>query len=308
MIDIKGLSRTFGSTTAVEDLTFSVGQGEVFGFLGPNGAGKTTTIRMLCTLIATTKGTARIEGLDISNPQDGLKIRQIIGLLPEAPGLYDKLSAYRNLDFYARLYDLGEDERRTRIERFLRLLGLWERREEPVAIFSKGMKQKIAIARALVHDPLVLFLDEPTAGLDPESAKTVRDFILQLKEEKRTIFLNTHNLDEAERICDRIGIIKTKLIALGTPDELRSKLWKRRTAIHLVKAEENTIKAVRNIKEIENLQVFENSIICEVDDPETVNPLIVEAVVAAGGKIRYVTELRRSLEDVYLELVRGNSE
>jgi ABC-2 type transport system ATP-binding protein len=184
------------------------------------------------------------------------------------------------------------------------MLGLWERRAEPVAIFSKGMRQKIAIARALVHDPLVLFLDEPTAGLDPEAAKTVRDFILQLKEEKRTIFLNTHNLDEAERICDRIGIIKTKLIALSTPDELRAMLWKRRTALHLVKVEDPVVKAVRSLKEVRSIQVFENSIICEVDNPDGVNPSIVEAVVAAGGRLRYVTELRHSLEDVYLELIK----
>ncbi|MEM2094389.1 MAG: ABC transporter ATP-binding protein [Candidatus Bathyarchaeia archaeon] len=307
-IEVEGLWRNFGSTTAVEDLSFSVRQGEVFGFLGPNGAGKTTTIRMLCTLIKATKGTAYIKGLDVSNPQEALKIRRFIGLLPETPGLYDKLSAYRNLDFYARLYEVDERERRIRIEWLLKMLGLWERRDEPVAVFSKGMRQKIAIARAMVHDPLVLFLDEPTASLDPESAKTVRDFILKLKEEKRTIFLSTHNLDEAERLCDRVGIIKSKLIAIGTPDELRSKIWRRRTVIHLVKVKEDMVQAVKNIKEVENLQILENSIICEVDDPDSVNPRIIETLVAAGGKIRYVTELRRSLEDVYLEVVRRRSE
>ncbi len=307
MIEVESLSRSFGSTTAVEGLTFSIGRGEVFGFLGPNGAGKTTTIRMLCTLIASTKGSAHVNGLDVGNPNDALKIRQIIGLLPETPGLYDKLSVYNNLDFYARLYDMAEGERRASIERFLRMLGLWERREEPAAILSKGMKQKVAIARAIVHDPLVLFLDEPTSGLDPEAAKTVRDFIFQLKEEKHTIFLNTHNLDEAERMCDRIGIIKTRLVAIGTPNELRAKLWKRRTALHLVKVEENVVNAVEGLREVNGVQVFEDSIICEVADPDKANPSIVEAVVAAGGKIRYVTELRRSLEDVYLELIKEES-
>ncbi len=308
MIETEKLSRVFGSTIAVEDLTLSIERGEVFGFLGPNGAGKTTTIRMLCTLIAKTRGTAYVDGHDISNPIEALKVRQIVGLLPETPGLYDRLSAYSNLDFYARLYGLKEEERKVRIERFLRMLGLWERREEHVAVFSKGMKQKIAIARALVHDPLVLFLDEPTAGLDPEASKTVRDFILQLKKEKRTIFLNTHNLDEAGRICDRIGIIKTKMVALGTPDELRTSLWRRRTALHLVRRDDHIIDAVKGIEGVRDVQVFENTVICEVDDPDRVNPEIVETVVGAGGRIRYVTELRRSLEDVYLKLVRGEAE
>lgn len=217
MIDAENLTRKFGNTTAVENLTLHVDEGEVFVFLGPNGAGKTTTVRMLCCLIGKTSGSATIGGYEIGNIADQQKIRKIIGFLPENVGLYDDLSAYKNLDFYGRLYKVTQQQRKERIEYFLKMLGLWDKRNQSAGTFSKGMKQKLAIARALIHDPKVLFLDEPTANLDPEASKTVRDFILELKKEKRTIFLNTHLLDEAERICDRVGVLKTKLLAVVLP-------------------------------------------------------------------------------------------
>ena len=194
MIDLQNLTRKFGNLTAVDNVTLHVEEGEVFGFLGPNGAGKTTTVRMLCCLIGKTSGEARIGNYNIDTEENCLKIRQMVGFLPENVGLYDSLSAYQNLDFYGQLYEVPENKRRENIERLLTLLGIWERREDAVGTFSKGTKQKIAIARSLIHDPQVLFLDEPTANLDPEASKTVRDFILELKKEKRTIFLNTHNL------------------------------------------------------------------------------------------------------------------
>ena len=194
----------------MDSITLHVNDGEVFGFLGPNGAGKTTTVRMLCCLISKTSGEARIGDYDVGNEADSLKIRELIGLVPDNVGLYDDLSAYDNLNFYGKLYDCTEAQRKENIERFLNLLGLWEKKDVAAGSFSKGMKQKLSIARALIHDPQILFMDEPTANLDPESAKTVRDFILELKKEKKTIFLNTHNLDEAQRICDRIAILNTK--------------------------------------------------------------------------------------------------
>ena len=304
MIHIEGLSKRFSSTLAVDNLNLDIDQGTVFGFLGPNGAGKTTTIRMLCSLISPTEGKAYIKDLDTTNQNESLRIRRMIGLLPEAPGLYDSLSAYRNLDFYARLYGLSPKEREDNIEKYLKILGVWERRNEPVGNYSKGMRQKIAIARALVHDPLVLFLDEPTSGLDPESAKTVRDFIHNLKEENRTIFLNTHNLDEAERICDKIGIIKTRLIAVGSPQELSSKMGNRKVAIHLVKIDEGLMSAVRGIDFVKNVEHVKNTLICDVDNPEDENPVIIETIVKAGGKVQFVTDMKHSLEDVYLELVK----
>src|SRR5208283_4021329 len=237
MIETENLTRKFGNLTAVDSLTLHVDDGEVFGFLGPNGAGKTTTVRMLCCLISKTSGTARIADYEVGDEADALKIRKIIGLVPDNVGLYEDLTAYENLDFYGKLYKCKEAQRKENIQRFLTMMGLWEKRDVMAGTFSKGMKQKLAIARALIHEPRLLFMDEPTANLDPESAKTVRDFILELKKEKRTIFLNTHNLDEAQRICDRIGILSTRLIATGTPQELERALSSgggaRRTVVQL---------------------------------------------------------------------------
>jgi ABC-2 type transport system ATP-binding protein len=184
------------------------------------------------------------------------------------------------------------------------MLDLWEKRDAPAGSLSKGMKQKLAIARALIHDPRVLFLDEPTANLDPEASKTVRDFILELKKEKRTIFLNTHMLDEAERICDRVAILKTKLIATGTPQDLRRSLSGRKVKIQLQSTDDAIITAVKKM----GLQVEEvtgNSVVVNVSDPEKENPEILRSIEAAGGRVIFVTEVGSSLEDVYLKLVRG---
>lgn len=304
MIDTENLTRKFSNLTAVDNVSLHVEEGEVFGFLGPNGAGKTTTVRMLCCLIGKTSGQARIGNFSVDNEKDCLEIRKIVGLLPENVGLYENLSAYRNLDFYGKLYEVPDGKRSENIERLLRLLGIWERREDLAGTFSKGTKQKLAIARSLIHDPKVLFLDEPTANLDPEASKTVRDFILDLKKEKRTIFLNTHNLDEAERLCDRIAILKTKLIAVDSPKNLERSLYNRKTIVHLVSVPDEVLAAVRSLGQVKNLRVNENRLILDIDDPERDNPEVVRAIVNAGGNVQYVTELRSTLEDVYLKLIR----
>ena len=305
MIDAENLTRKFGDLTAVDDLTLHVSEGEVFGFLGPNGAGKTTSIRMLACLISKTSGTAKIGDYDIGNSADQPKIRGMIGLIPDNVGLYEELSAYKNLDFYGRYYKVDEIKRKERIEYLLKLMELWEKRDLPAGTFSKGMKQKLAIARALIHDPKVLFLDEPTANLDPEASKTVRDFILDLKKEKKTIFLNTHLLDEAERICDRVGILKTKLIAVGTPEKLRESILGRKTVFQLQSVNDAIISAVKRLG-VANVEVAENKLIITVSDPEKQNPDIVNSIGAAGGRIQYVTEASSTLEDVYLNLIRSS--
>ncbi|MGD6807172.1 MAG: ABC transporter ATP-binding protein [Candidatus Bathyarchaeia archaeon] len=304
MIDTTNLTRTFGNLTAVDNLSLHIEKGEVFGFLGPNGAGKTTTVRMLCCLISKTSGEATIGGYNVSKPDDCLKIRKMVGFLPENVGLYDSLSAYRNLDFYGQLYEVPEATRRENIERLLRALGIWDRREDAVGTFSKGTKQKIAIARALIHNPEVLFLDEPTANLDPEASKTVREFILDLKKEKRTIIINTHNLNEAERLCDRIAIIKSKLVAVDSPKNLEQRLYSRKTIIHLDKVTESILAAVQKKGVAKAVRTVDNKLILEIDKPEEDNPQVVKAVVLAGGNVQYVTELRSTLEDVYLKLIR----
>lgn len=302
MIETENLTKKFGDLTAVDGVTLRIEKGEVFGFLGPNGAGKTTTVRMLCCLISKTSGEGRVGGYEIGNDADSMRIRKIIGLLPENVGLYDDLSAYDNLDFYGRLYECTEQQRREGVEHFLKLLGLWEKRDLLAGTFSKGMKQKLAIARALIHDPQVLFLDEPTANLDPESSKTVREFILELKKEKRTIFLNTHNLDEAQRICDRIGILKTKLVTVGATDALLKSLWGRKTVVQLRQINDAIVAAVKKLGS-NNVMADGSRLIIDVGNPVEENPRIVDAIGTAGGRVEYVTDLTPTLEDVYLKLV-----
>jgi ABC-2 type transport system ATP-binding protein len=304
LIETENLTRKFGNLTAVENLTLQVNKGEVFGFLGPNAAGKTTTVRMLCCLISKTSGKARIGDYEVDRETDCLAIRKMVGLLPENVGLYESLSAYKNLDFYGKLYEVPTQKRQENIERLLKLLGIWDRRDDAVGTFSKGTKQKIAIARALIHDPQVLFLDEPTANLDPEAAKTARDFILDLKKEKRTIFMNTHNLDEAGRICDRIGILKTHLIAVDSPENLETSTSNRKTVIHLESVNDAILTAVKKLSVVKNTRTSENKLILDVNNPEKDNPQLVRAIVKAGGNVQFVTELRSTLEDVYLKLIR----
>jgi ABC-2 type transport system ATP-binding protein len=281
LIDVEKLTKKFGDLTAVQDLTLHVGEGEVFGFLGPNGAGKTTTIRMLCCLISKTSGSARIGGYEIGNKEDSLKIRKIIGLVPDNVGLSENLSAYDNLDFYGKIYDCTDAQRKENIKRFLEMLGLWEKRSTLAGTFSKGMKQKLAIARALIHEPEILFMDEPTANLDPESAKTVRDFILELKKEKRTIFLNTHNLDEAQR-------------------------KRKKTIIALERVNDKILGALKKLP-LKNLTYEDNRISFDVVDADKENWVVVEAVVLAGGHVDAVNVVGSSLEDVYLKLVKESA-
>ena len=284
----------------MQDLSFHVDEGEIFGFLGPNGAGKTTTIRMLTSLISKTSGTGEVAGCELGSESDALRLRQQIGLLPENVGLYEGDTAYENLAYFGELYRLDRETLRRNIERLLRMMDLWEKKDVPVETFSKGMKQKLALARALVHDPVLLFLDEPTANLDPEAAKMVREILLELRKEKRTIFLNTHNLDEAQRVCDRVGILRTKLLTIGSPSELRSRLHATRTVVRLERASEELAAAVRARLGTRKVEVSGNELIVEVVDPDRENPEIAEAVIAAGGRIRELSQPGPSLEEVYL--------
>lgn len=303
MIETFGLGRRFDARVAVEDLSLKVDEGEVFGLLGPNGAGKTTTIRMLSCLIAPSTGTARVNGYDIGKDADRERIRSIVGLLPESPGLYEPLSASKNLDFYARIYGMPSDARAARIEELLRMLDLWDRRDDAVATFSKGMKQKIAIARAFVHNPQVVFLDEPTAGLDPQASITVREFLTQLSTEGRTILINSHHLDEVERLCDRIAVLNRTALAIGAPRELAKNYWGRTTVVQLKGLEQRHLQAVSALPFARNVRQEGTSILVDLDNPEESNPALVSALTAAGARVEYVTELRRTLEDVYLKLV-----
>ena len=286
-------------TLAVDSLDLEVRKGEVFGFLGPNGAGKTTTVRMLCALIGPTAGRAWINGHEIG--RDDEAIRASVGILTETPGLYAKLDAVTNLSFFAKLYDI--DDISSQVTRYLQMLGLWERRHQLVGSFSKGMRQKLAIARALLHEPPLLFLDEPTSALDPEAARVVREFIEELRGAGRTIFLCTHNLDEADRLCDRIGVISQRLIRVDTPARLRQQLYGHGVLIRLRAVSAEHIAAVQALPFVQEVQQVDDSLTVKLDDPVENNPALVRALIAAGADIQFVEEASHSLESVYFDLI-----
>ena len=301
MIHTENLTKKFGDILAVDSLSLDVAEGEVFGFLGPNGAGKTTTVRMLTSLIGPTRGSATVSGFTLG--QQDTEIRRTVGVLTETPGMYDNLSAEYNLRIFAELYEVKDVT--GQVEKYLKMLGLWERRLDAAGTFSKGMKQKLAIARALLHEPRILFLDEPTAGLDPEGAHLVREFIAELKKEGRTIFLCTHNLDEADHLCDRVGVFKTRMLVVDTPTSLRASVFGRKVIFHLRAANETMAGNVRKLPFVREVKVVENKLVVNLDDPEAHNPDVVRALVKAGADVQFVGELRHSLEDVYLQLVKS---
>ncbi len=308
IVEVNGLTKAFGSHIAVDHLSFAVEEGEVFGLLGPNGAGKTTTIRMLACLIAPSEGAARVSGYSID--ENPLAVRQTVGILTENPSLYERLSAQENMDFFAEAYNLSEPkEKSSRIRELLDFFDLWERRNDKVATFSKGMKQKLAIARALVHKPPILFLDEPTAGLDPESAKEVRDLMEMLsRREKHTILLCTHRLEDAEKLCSRVMIInKGKSVVAGTPDELRNRIAGKPTVrINLRNLDPKVVEAAKRVSHVERVDVDESAsnLTLVLDDVSLGTPEVVKSIVEAGGRVLAVYAIRPSLEEAYLRLVK----
>jgi ABC-2 type transport system ATP-binding protein len=305
-IETNQLTRSFGARLAVDQLTLSVPSGSVFGFLGPNGAGKTTTVRMLTALIAPSSGTAQVAGYVLGKSDHTL--RQHVGLLTETPGLYEQLSAWQNLLFFAQLYDLTQAQAERQARHYLERLSLWERRNDRVSSFSKGMRQKIAIARSLLHEPQIIFLDEPTAGLDPEAARTVRDFIRELRADGRTIFLTTHNLPEADELCDLIGVFKTRLIRLDTPSNLRAALFGQGITIRITGDPAPLIAIIQELPFVQRVSVGDNAISVDLDQPEQHNPQLIKRLVEAGAQIRYVEPRAHTLEEVYLELVARSEE
>ena len=311
MIKTQGLTKKFriskkpeNELVAVNNLSLEVQHGEVFGFLGPNGAGKTTTVRMLTGLIRPTSGGAQVAGFDLG--KNDTDIRRNVGILTESPGMYERLSAEKNLAIFANLYDVPDVDKA--VNKYLSMLGLWERRHDAVGSFSKGMRQKLAVARALLHEPQVLFFDEPTTGLDPEAALVVRDFILEFKKQGRTIFMTTHNLDEAEKLCDRVGIFKQSLLALDSPANLRQKLFGRKVVFHLGGVNPQWLPSINAVDGVSSVEQLENKLVVALASPEKTNPLITRLLVEQGADIQFIGEVRQSLEQVYLEMLHGENE
>jgi len=298
-----GLTRRFGATVAVDDVSLEIADGEIFGLLGPNGAGKTTTLRMLAGLIGVSAGRAVVAGLDVTDPSQAREVRRLVGVLPEEAGLYGDLSAVRTLDFFGRLYRMSASSRSERTEVLLTRLGLWERRDDPASTLSKGLKQRLALARALVHDPQVVLLDEPTANLDPEAAAVVRDVLLDLKAQGRTVVVNTHRLEEAERVCDRVGILRSRLLRVGTPHDLRIAMTQTHTiVIDLEKVRDSDLDVLRGLG-AEAVVVTGNRIELALASGTTTSADLVAALVAAGARVSGVAAAQESLEDAYLTIL-----
>jgi ABC-2 type transport system ATP-binding protein len=303
MIQVENLSKKFGNILAVDNISFDIKDGSIFGFLGPNGAGKTTTIRILSTLIKPTSGNVIIDGREVS--KNGEYIRSILGILTETPGMYEKISAIENLNFFSGFYGIEEKKRKQNIEKFLKMFDLWDRRDYLVSTYSKGMKQKLAIARALIHEPKILFLDEPTAALDPESAFMVRNFIENQKNEKTTIFLCTHNLEEASNLSDVVCIIKNRIIKISTLEDLQRSTKGKKIEIVFNQPADKYAGILSDFTEVINLEIKEDKISFSLENPEKVNPAIIKKLVDSGAEIVYFNEIKASLEEIYLDLIKS---
>ncbi len=302
MIKVENLTKTFGDVIAVDHVSFSIAEGEIFAFLGPNGSGKTTTLRMLSTLISPSSGKIEIDGKDLS--KNGSYIRSIIGFLTESPGMYEKISAYENLRFYSSFFDIDDRKKKDNIEEFLKMFDLWNRKDDLVATFSKGMKQKLAIARALIHEPKILFLDEPTSGLDPESAHMVRNFIEDLKRSNTTVFLCTHNLEEASSLSSKVCIIKSKIIKVATLDELQNRNDLRKFEISISEDASQFEEVIKGFEDIAQYEVEGPFIRISLKNFKKNNPIIIRELVKRNADILYFNEIKESLEEIYLNLIK----
>ena len=300
-LSVDHLSKRFGDRMAFDDVSFAVGHGEVFGFLGPNGAGKTTTVRTLGTLIAPTSGSATVAGLPLT-PENGVQIRQRISIMPESPGLYLRLTVTENLECFAGLYALPDA--RQRIERVLRAVNLAGRANEPCGKLSKGLRQRVSLARALLNDAEVLFLDEPTAGLDPVATREVHELIEGLRQRGVTIFLTTHRLEEAERLCDRVALLNTTLRAIGRPDDLRQQLFAKTLTVRTLVPLPEPDRVFGGLPSVDGWRQDDPATyLLTVSDSAVAAPAITRALVAAGADVLSIAESHHSLEDVYLELI-----
>jgi ABC-2 type transport system ATP-binding protein len=305
-ISVRGLSKRFGDRVAFQDVSFEIGYGEVFGFLGPNGAGKTTTVRTLGTLIAPTSGSAMVAGIPLT-PENGVEIRRRISIMPESPGLYLRLSVTENLECFADLYEVPAPG--DRIDRALQAVHLADRAHDTCGDLSKGLRQRVALARALLSDPEVLFLDEPTSGLDPVAARDVHGLIDELRHRGVTIFLTTHRLEEAERLCDRVAILNTTLRMIGRPAELRDQLFAKTLAVKTVRPLPDPAGVFAGLPAVHGWHTDARaSYVLAVSDPAAAAPAVARALVAAGADVLSISESRHSLEDVYLELIDQDQE
>jgi ABC-2 type transport system ATP-binding protein len=301
-IKLDGLSRKFGEVQAVDRLSLEVPSGSIFGFLGPNGAGKTTTIHMLLGLLEPTEGRVVVLGFDAQD--QGEEVRKHTGALLEHPGIYEQLSAEDNLEFYGRVWRIPEPERSARIKELLGHIGLWERRKDLAGKWSRGMKQKLALARVLIHKPPLVLLDEPTAGLDVMSATAVREDLASLVErEGTTVFLTTHNMSEAEKLCDRVAVIREgKLLAVGSPDELRSHATRPQVVVIGHGFGPTIVQMMEDRPEVTTVHARNGRLTIDLRQ-EMATAQLVNLLVKAGAEVDEIRRGKASLEEVFVALM-----
>ena len=299
LVAVRSLTRTFDDRVAIQDVSFDLSGGEIVALLGPNGAGKTTTLRLLSGLLTPTSGSIEVDGVALT-PASASGVRSRIGLLTETPGLWDRLTVEANLLVYAQLHGLTAPA--ARVDTLLRTFELADRRADPAGTLSKGMKQKVALARALLHEPSVVLLDEPTAGLDPHMTRTVRGLIEEMRTEGRAVLVSTHNLDEAERLADRVAVLRQQLVAIESPDALRQRLFGSRVRVGF-SSEAAPFVAIAADAGVTSVLADGTTLLCALARPADDVPRLVRALVLAGAEIRSVTEEHAALEDIYLSLV-----
>ncbi len=308
VIEVENLQRSFGNQLALAGITFAVQPGEVFGLLGPNGAGKTTTVRLLNGILPPSAGTAEVFGLDPST--HGEAVRRKTGVLTETPALYERLSARENLEFFGTLHEIPQAQMNSRVDEMLEFFKLASRAKDKVETYSKGMKQRLALARALIHKPPLLFLDEPTSGLDPEAAQQVDDLIADLgRTDEQTVILATHNLLEAQRLCDRVAIMnKGKILALGSLKELSQKLWPMTWVnIKFYSApKENITETLKTYRGVLQVEADTNALSIQVEN-DSIIPDVIRHLVEHGASIYKVNPRDYMLEDIYFALQEGDA-
>jgi ABC-2 type transport system ATP-binding protein len=305
MIETKHLTKIFGNLTAVDDLNLTINQGDIFGFIGPNGAGKTTTMRILVTLLEPTRGRAVIDGLDVA--RNGKKVRRIIGYMPDFMGVYDDLKVFEYLEFFAAAFGIERSKRKAIVEGVLELTDLQSKKSATVDSLSRGMQQRLGLARVLIHDPKVLILDEPASGLDPRARIEIRELLRELKRMGKTIMISSHILSELEEICDHVGIIEHgQLIYSGTIEEIKPRLGLHtKVRVQVLGDQDKAIEILTALPQIHQVQPFKNYISVTFKEGEKMDGVIARTLVNADIDIIAIQPEQLKLDDAFLQLTKG---
>jgi ABC-2 type transport system ATP-binding protein len=306
VIEIKNLGKSFGNMQVISDLSFNIKRGRIFGLLGPNGAGKTTTLRMISCLLEPSFGEIRVVGRQVGKDND--EIRRYIGAVTESPGIYDRLTVWDNLSFFASCYGIPKSKKSERIESLLDFFDLLDRRNDLAAKLSKGMKQKLAIARALLPDPEILLLDEATANLDPVSIRKLKDLVRDLAQQGKTIIYCSHTLTEIEELCDEFAIIKGKLIRLTDPEQFRAEWSEYNVVLDVASDHEKAEHVIKDMKEVIKFGEKDGQFQLNISSPETANPVLLKRLVEANIPVKYIHKTSNSLENAYLSLLQSVEE